>query len=96
MNNETEIIDHLVSEGIIGVGLGRLVSGNPTSELGVVAKAALLASYEARMNAQKTNIPIVVEENDALYEVHSDGSKKWLQDIPQSYRKLPKRFTLKP
>ena len=57
MKNDAEIIDTLVSEGIIGNRLGRLVSGNPTSELGIVAKAAVLASYEAIINAKKNQYP---------------------------------------
>lgn len=94
---ETDIIESLIVGGVIGAALGSILSKNKTSHtvLGGIAGAAVLASVKAYENAQKTDVPLVVEEDNALYEIHADGTKKLIKKLPAVSLKLPKRFTLK-
>jgi len=94
---ENDIIKSLLTGGIIGNALGVLLSKTKGAgaALGALAGVAILASVQANENAQKTEIPLVLEEDDALYEVHSDGTKKLIKRLPKKTNKfLPKNFTL--
>ena len=93
---ENDIIKSLLTGGIIGNALGVLItkSKGAAGALGALAGAAILASVQANENAQKTGIPLVLEEDDALYEVYSDGRKKLIKKLPKTNKILPKNFTL--
>lgn len=94
---EKDIFDSLVMGGVIGAALGALLSkdkGTGTA-LGSIAGAAILASFQATENAAKTEIPLVQEIDNALYEVYSNGTKKLIKQLPRSDKRIPKKFTLK-
>jgi hypothetical protein len=91
-------IENLIETGVIGAALGALVSKKNKGAgvvLGGIAGAAITASLEAYENAKETNISFLVEEDDVLYEVRSNGSKKKIKNLPHSNTVLPKKFTLK-
>lgn len=90
-------IESLIAAGVIGAALGALLSKNKGAGavLGGIAGAAIAASLEAYENAQGTNLPILVEEGDVLYEIRSNGSKRKIKNLPHSHRAFPKKFTLK-
>lgn len=92
---ETQI-ESLIAAGVIGAALGALVSKNKGAgaALGAIAGAAIAASWEAYENAQETNLPLMVEEDDVLYEVRPNGTKKKIKNLPPSNKQLPKRFEL--
>lgn len=95
---ENSIFESLLFGGIIGTTLGSLISKSNKGEgslIGAIAGAAILASIKANENARKTHIPLVMEENDALYELYPDGSKKLIKYLPKSPKILPSKFTLK-
>ncbi len=83
MNNDDEIIGSLIAGGIIGAALGSLLSEkNSAGEntfLGALAGAAIVATYKANQNAQKTNVPVYVEENGSLYEQTTNGEKRFIK-----------------
>lgn len=56
---------------------------------------AINASTEAYKRALETNIPFLVVENNALYEVQSNRDKKLIKKIPRVNIILQKKFTLK-
>lgn len=96
MQDDNEIFESLLIGGVIGAALGALITNNKSgSSLGAIAGAAILASYAANEKARKTNIPLLIKENNTLYEIKSDGSKRFIKSIPQNKKHLPKKFTLK-
>lgn len=94
---ENAIFKSLLKGGVIGTTLSALLykEKGQGAALGAIAGAAILASVEANENAKKTGIPLILEEDNVLYEVHSDGRKKRIKDLPKSNKTLPKNFTLK-
>lgn len=96
---DDEIIESLIAGGLIGAALATLLSNKKNAGenalLGAIAGAAILASFKANQNAKKTEIPIVVEEDDAIYEITTEGKRKLIKQLPKSRRKVQKKFTLK-
>lgn len=94
---ESDIINSLTIGGVIGAALGALLSKNKGSGaiVGAIAGAALLASAKAYKKAQDTEIPLVIEEDDALYRVYADGTRKFIQQLPKSNKTIPHKFILK-
>lgn len=95
MKNDSEILESFIIGGLIGAALGALISKNKTiTGLGAIAGAVLLASYRANEIAKKTNIPLLIEENNALYEVSPDGTKKFIKELPKNTKEIPSKFIL--
>lgn len=60
--------------------------------IAVVVIAALVKAFE---RAKETKVPIVVEENGALYEIAPDGTKKFVRQLPPRPNvNIPRKFTL--
>lgn len=60
--------------------------------LGLVIVGALFKAFE---RAQETEVPLLVEEDGALYEISRGGQKKFIRKLPQRPRiNIPQRFTL--
>ena len=96
MKNNDELFESLLVGGLIGAALGNLILDNKNgSALGAIAGAAILASYTANENARKTNIPLLIEEDNKLYEIKRDGTKTFIKFIPKNIKYLPKKFTIK-
>jgi len=94
---EKDIFESLIVGGILGAALGALISKNDKGEssvIGAVAGAAILASIKANENAQRTRIPLVMEEDHALYEVFPDGTKRLIKHLPAP-KLLPQKIYFK-
>lgn len=96
MKKDEEILQSLIAGGLIGAALGTLLSkDNDDTTLGAIAGAAILATLKANENAQKTNVPVYVEEQGSLYEINSNGEKRFIKTINKSAKKVPEHFKLK-
>lgn len=97
-DKDKEVLGSLIAGGFIGAALGALISEDKSkgtgAGLGALAGAALFATLQANENAKKTHIPMVVEENNALYEISTDGSKRKIKDLPKSTQEIPSKFTI--
>jgi hypothetical protein len=96
MDSDKEIVQSLITGGIIGAALGALLSKSKETgvALGALAGAAILATFKANEAAKKTNITMFIEENNALYEIKADGSKHFVKNIEKPTKKLPQTFKL--
>jgi hypothetical protein len=95
MSKEEEMIETLVKGGVIGAALGALVTNNKNGAmLGALAGAAIAASLQANENAEKTNVPMVIEENGKLYKILPGGERKFIRSLNKSTKRLPKNFRL--
>lgn len=96
MKKEDKTIENLIAGGIIGAGLGALLTSDKKSTmLAALAGAAIFSSFNAHEKALKTNLPVLVKEGDAIYEVRSDGSKKLIKKLPARSKNIPNKITLK-
>ncbi|MCZ8169186.1 hypothetical protein [Flavobacterium sp.] len=97
MNEEDKIVEELIAGGIIGAALGALISKNKGEGaiVGALAGAAIMATYKANEQAQKTNVPFYSEEDGVIYQIQPGGSKVFIRKIDKSTTKIPKRFKLK-
>lgn len=96
MNDDNEIVETLIAGGVIGAALGALLSKNngDGTILGAIAGAALLATFKANEQAQKTNMPMLFEEDGKLYETQPGGNKKFIRAINKPKVKLSANFKL--
>jgi Ran GTPase-activating protein (RanGAP) involved in mRNA processing and transport len=95
MKAENNLLEVAIAGGLIGAALEALVSGDKkNSGLGALAGAVIAASLRANQEASKTNVPVVIEENNNLYEVSPDGSKKLIKKLEKNSKPIPKKFTL--
>lgn len=97
IKKEEAIFKLLLKDGVIGADLSALLykEKGQYAAMSAIARAAILASFEANENARKTGIPLILEEDNVLYEIYSDGRKKRIKDLPKSNKILHKHFTLK-
>jgi len=97
MNNDDEILESLIAGGLIGAGLGALVSKNKNegATLGAVAGAVILATYKANQKARESNVPMYIAEEGNVYEIQADGTKKYIRKIEKPAIKLEDTFKLK-
>ena len=96
MKNDTELVEAAIVGGLIGAALEALIStSKKNTGLGILAGAVIAASLKANSEALKTNIPLVLEENNILYEVSADGTKRLIRKLPKNSKRIPKNFTLK-
>lgn len=97
MKSDDQILESLIAGGVIGAALVDLISKD-TAEgamLGVIAGAAILATYQASEKARLANLPVLAEENGKLYEIRSGGQKRYLKDLPKKFTLSRKKFKLK-
>lgn len=96
MENKDAIIESLIAGGIIGAALGAVLTNKTDNKvLSAVAGAVLLATYNANLQAQKTNIPVYVKEDEGLYEIKPGGVKTKIKSFKKNRNHLPKDFQLK-
>ncbi len=86
-------MESLIERGLVGAALGALINKN--DDLGVLAFAVLLATFRANENAQKTNIPVYIEQDGAIYELSGNGERKFIKRIEESNKQIPEFFKLK-
>jgi len=95
---DKEVLGSLIAGGFIGATLGALISDDKSkgtgAGLGALAGAALFATLQANENAKKTKVPMVFEENNALYEIRPDGTKVKIKELPEQTKGIPAKFTI--
>lgn len=95
MKSEKEIVDSLISGGIIGSALGALITNRKEDGiLGAIAGAALFAAFKANEKAKELHFPLVTLENSTIYELGADGEKKVVKHIEKPAIKIPSNFKL--
>ncbi len=96
MKDDNEIFEYLIAGGIIGAALGALVTNNKNGVgLGAIAGAAILATFRANEQAKEMNFPLIIEENNILYQVEKDGTKRVIKRLPKSSMVIDEKFILK-
>ena len=96
MNEDKEIFDALILSGLIGTSLEALITETKHGNaLGALAGFAILASFRANQQAQKTNVPFLIVKNNALYEVQKNGVESFVRELPQQPSTIPQFFTLR-
>jgi hypothetical protein len=97
MKEDKDIFESLIAGGVIGAALGALLAKKPKDGtiVGALAGAVILATFKANEQAQKTNIPMYVEENGNLYELQPGNTKRFVKTIEKTKTKLPEHFKLK-
>ena len=83
--NDENIFQSLIAGGLIGAALGALISKDREegATIGALAGAVILATYKANEQAQKTNLPVYIEEDGKLFEIQPGGVKRFIKDIPK-------------
>jgi hypothetical protein len=96
MSNDDKILQSLIAGGLIGAALGALLSKNKEdgATIGALAGAAILATYKANEQAQKTNLPMYEEIDGKLYVIQPGGEKKFIRTLEKP-GKISERFKLK-
>ena len=97
MKRDDEILESLIVGGFIGAALGALLSKNKNEggTLGALAGAVLLATFKANETAQKTNVPVYIEQDGNVYEINAIGEKKFIKKIKEYHKQIPRKFQLK-
>lgn len=98
MKNRSSLLESLISGGLIGAALGAFLSRDKEEGafIGALLGAAFSATLKANEEAQKTEVPVYVEENGRLYEMHRNGEKRFVKKIKKPDVILPGTFKLKP
>lgn len=95
MKNDSEVLESLIAGGIIGATLGALITNNKNgSVLGAIAGAAILATFKASERAKEMNFPLIVEENNVLYQIQEDGTKKLIKQLSRPSKRVVEKFIL--
>lgn len=97
MKNENATLESLIKGGMIGAVLGAFLSKDKEegAVIGGLLGAAILATIRANEEAQKTNVPVYVEEDGKLYEIISSREKRFIKNLKKPTRSLPEQFKLK-
>jgi hypothetical protein len=97
MKDENSTIEALIKGGLIGAALGALLSKDKEegAAIGALVGAAISATVRANADAQKTNVPLYIEENSKLFEVHASGERRFIKDLKKPTQQFPGQFKLK-
>jgi hypothetical protein len=97
MNEENLTIESLIKGGLIGTALGALLAKDKEdgAVMGALLGAAIAATLKANEAAQKTKVPVYVEEDGKLYEINQISGKRFIRNIKKSTVDLPQQFKLK-
>ena len=96
MEKDDEQIKSLIAGGTIGAALGALLTEKGSGTIiGAIAGAAIFASIKAQQTAAKVGVSIVIEKNNALYQVNPDGSEVFIKHLSKSASAIDKKFILK-
>lgn len=96
MNSDEEILAFLIESGQIKNPIDDLSSKVEMEEnIEVLATSSILATYKANILAMQTNLPMLVVEGSALYQVQKGGIKKFIRYIEKPIAQLNEHFLLK-
>ncbi|MBL7975309.1 MAG: hypothetical protein JNJ85_10375 [Candidatus Kapabacteria bacterium] len=96
MNNEKEIVQLLIRDGVVGTSLAALLTERQIDKasLSALAEAVLIATYQANQIARNTNVPFFIEEDGALFEIQKNKEKVFIRNIEKPSFQLPQHFIL--
>jgi hypothetical protein len=97
MKNENITLDSLIKGGLIGAVLGSflLKDKEEGAIIGGLLGAAISATIKASEEAQKTDVPIYVEEEGKLYKISPPRKKRFIRNLKKPTQNLPDQFKLK-
>jgi hypothetical protein len=97
MSRKDDTIESLIAGGLIGAALGALLSKDEEkgAMIGALLGAAFSATVKANEEAQKTNVPVYVEENGKLYALEPGGNKRFIKNIQKPAAKFSNLAKLK-
>jgi hypothetical protein len=96
MKSSKTSMDSLIAAGLIGASLGAFLSNDKEegAVIGAILGAAISATTKASIEARKTQLPQMVEEHGALYEIDVNGEKRLVKNLNKTTRLLPDQFQL--
>ncbi len=96
MEHINKTLESLIKGGFIGASLGSMLLSDQEEGLtfGLMLGAAISATIRANNDAQKTNIPIYIEEKGKLFAIEPSGTKKFIKNIKKIHHKFPDKFKL--
>jgi uncharacterized membrane protein len=93
--NKDEIIESALAGGLIGAALGAMLTGKSKDSLvAALLGAAIGASVKALDEAKVNGLPVLIEENGALYKLNPDGTKKLLKRKKKVSQIIPPSFQI--
>jgi hypothetical protein len=93
MDDKSTNLESFMADGLIGVG--RLALFSNDKEEGAFLGAVIAATATASKEARKTAVPLLVEENGALYEITGPGKKRFVRCLKKPARPLGRYLKLK-
>jgi hypothetical protein len=89
-------IEKLIAGGILGAGIGAILSKDKEegAVIGALLGAAIAATSKASDAAKKTNIPQLIKEDGNLYEISVNGEKRFIKEIKTTNKHLPEQYIL--
>lgn len=96
MSKEDDVFKSLIAGGLVGAGLGALLTGKKDDTiLGAIAGGAIMATLKASEEAKEMNFPVYIMEEGNLYERMPDGTKKFIRAIRSKRKKYQSNYKLK-
>lgn len=97
MEDKSNPFEAPLAGGIIGGLLGAIVSEDKEEGafIGALLGAGLAAIARASLDAEKSGIPIVKEEDGYLVRIYPDGTKEIIKEIEQTVNTYPRKFILR-
>ncbi|TGM34784.1 hypothetical protein [Leptospira biflexa] len=96
--DDKEVLKTLIKGGLLGAGLTALLkNGEADGEdltIGAILGAAAVAAYQASQRAEKTDVPILVQEGDSLYWKDKSGNMTFFKKLPSGKHSSPSKFNL--
>lgn len=92
--NRSEQISELISSGIVGAALGKILTGkNETALIWGLVGIAVTATYKA-FKLSTESAPVLIIDNGDVYEVDKDGNRKFIKHLPKLDAKIPDKFKI--
>ncbi|GAB4203530.1 MAG: hypothetical protein Fur0023_10460 [Bacteroidia bacterium] len=94
--DEKKIIRELIAAGLVGAGIGTIISKNKKDGAisGAILASLIYGSIKLFENAKKSGVPFLIVENDTLYRIEQDGTKTPLRKIQKNKKNYPPHFNL--
>lgn len=92
--NRSEQISELISAGIVGAALGKILTGKKGNTIiwGLVG-IAVAATYNA-FKASTKSAPVLIIDNGDVFEVDKYGKRKFIKHLPKIDAEIPDTFKI--
>lgn len=94
IKNRNEQISDLISSGVVGVALGKILTGK--SEKTLIASLvgiAVTATYKA-FKLSKEISPVLIIDNKTVYEIDKNDNRKFIKHLPKLDVEIPDTFKI--